>query len=282
MEMKYKEDLEMKKGELRELKKEFVDATKFDDVLDNAILAMTEIQEEIPECKRLFSEEDPEGEKRRLSLAKAQDGTQRHSEPIKTNGQMDFLWRLMQQGVAVVFASPSSAAEYMEFGPCAPPQGAAKAFSKLASPSLPCELLLLEPQLMGDESPLQLQISLNLPPARCRFAVCTEPHNTNDDIKALLGHGKPWDLLDVDVQGAERTMFTGVMRWLSSRVRRLHLSTHIRVIHWDFVSELESSGWRVVAQYAPLSLTGLQDLGLGRFMTNDGHISAVSRLMLWS
>ena len=26
-------------------------------------------------------------------------------------------------GVAVVFASPSSAAEYMEFGPCAPPQG---------------------------------------------------------------------------------------------------------------------------------------------------------------
>ena len=114
-------------------------------------------------------------------------------------------------GVAVVFASPSSAAEYMEFGPCAPPQGqgakgmgfrvsscsrpsdlvlielclfwyadccvlsggvcahapvrvspnhnhctisfsrpgAAKAFSKLASPSLPCELLLLEPQLMG-------------------------------------------------------------------------------------------------------------------------------------
>ena len=69
MEMKYKEDLEMKKGELRELKKEFVDATKFDDVLDNAILAMTEIQEELPECKRLFSEEDPEGEKRRLSLA---------------------------------------------------------------------------------------------------------------------------------------------------------------------------------------------------------------------
>ena len=49
-----------------------------------------------------------------------------------------------------------------------------------------------------------------------------------------------------------RTMFTGVMRWLSNRVRRLHLSTHIRVIHWDFVSELESSGWRVVAQYAPL------------------------------
>eukprot|EP00439_Symbiodinium_sp_Y106_P020500 s6074_g2.t1 len=264
MEMKYKEDLEMKKGELRELKKEFVDATKFDDVLDNAILAMTEIQEEIPECKRLFSEEDPEGEKRRLSLAKEwADGLFVALDAARSGRGL----RVAELGSGIhgIWALR-----------------AAKAFSKLASPSLPCELLLLEPQLMGDESPLQLQISLNLPPARCRFAVCTEPHNTNDDIKALLGHGKPWDLLDVDVQGAERTMFTGVMRWLSSRVRRLHLSTHIRVIHWDFVSELESSGWRVVAQYAPLSLTGLQDLGLGRFMTNDGHISAVSRLMLWS
>ena len=47
-------------------------------------------------------------------------------------------------------------------------------------------------------------------------------------------------------------MFTGLMRWLSSRVRRLHLSTHSRVIHWDFVRELEGSGWRVMAQYAPL------------------------------
>ncbi|CAE7506530.1 unnamed protein product [Symbiodinium natans] len=159
---------------------------------------------------------------------------------------------------------------------------AAKAFAKYAAPDLPCELLLAEPFAMGDGSLLRDHTAMNLPPGRCRFVVHTEPVTTNDQVKALLGSGDVWDLLDVDVDGAERTMLTGLFGWLLTRVRRLHLSTHSRDIHWSFMKSLEREGWEVQAHYPTLSLVGLQDNGMGRFLNCDGHISAIPRFWQWA
>ncbi|CAE7617619.1 unnamed protein product [Symbiodinium natans] len=157
---------------------------------------------------------------------------------------------------------------------------AAKAFVKHAAPDLPCELLLVEPFALGDGSLLRTHTAMNLPPNRCKFVVHTEPVNTNDQVKALLGSGV-WDLVDVDVDGAEQTMLPGLFGWLSTRVRRLHLSTHSRQIHWDFMEGLQRDGWEVQAHYPTLSLVGLEDKGLGRFLNCDGHISALPRFWQW-
>ncbi|CAE7766249.1 unnamed protein product [Symbiodinium pilosum] len=159
---------------------------------------------------------------------------------------------------------------------------AAKAFTKYAAPDQPCELLLVEPFVMGDGSLLRTHAAMNLPPGRCRFVVHTHPVTTNDQIKALLGSGELWDLVDVDVDGAEQTMLPGLFGWLLTRVRRLHLSTHSRKIHWDFMDSLERNGWEVQAHYPTLSLVGLQDKGLGRFLNCDGHISALPRYWQWA
>ena len=84
VEMKYREEMEMKQAELKMLKEVFVDAreekpqvvkckevsTRLNEVLDTAIFAMKEIQEEMPKYNRLFLEEDPESEKRRLALSR--------------------------------------------------------------------------------------------------------------------------------------------------------------------------------------------------------------------
>ena len=55
-----------------------------------------------------------------------------------------------------------------------------------------------------------------------------------------------WQLL------LRRTMLTGLFGWLLTRVRRLHLSTHSRDIHWSFMKSLEREGWEVQAHYPTL------------------------------
>ena len=110
---------------------------------------------------------------------------------------------------------------------------AAKAYTKFAAADLPCELLLVEPYHIGDGSILQTHTAMNLPLRRCKFVVHTDILSTSDQLKALLGSNGVWDLVDIDAQGAEEYILSGVLRWLSTRVRRLHVSTHSRRIHWQ-------------------------------------------------
>ena len=56
-------------------------------------------------------------------------------------------------------------------------------------------------------------------------------------------------------QMSRQTMLPGLFGWLLTRVRRLHLSTHSRKIHWDFMDSLERNGWEVQAHYPTLPLS---------------------------
>ena len=59
--------------------------------------------------------------------------------------------------------------------------------------------------------------------------------------QALLSPGDPWDLLDIDAQGMERPFLQGIVGWLRHRVRRLHVSTHDREIHWEILQWLKET-----------------------------------------
>ena len=154
---------------------------------------------------------------------------------------------------------------------------AAKAYTKFVATDQPCQLYHI-----GDGSILQTHTAMNLPLGRCKFLVHTELLSTSEQLKALLGSGGVWDLVDIDAQGAEEYILSGLLGWLSTRVRRLHVSTHSRRIHWQLLDELRRDGWQVQAHYPTMSMVGLQSFGLGRFLTCDGHISALPRFWQWT
>lgn len=60
--------------------------------------------------------------------------------------------------------------------------------------------------------------------------------------QALLSTGEPWDLVDIDAQGWEKPFLEGILGWLQHRVRRLHISTHTRKIHWTILEWLNETG----------------------------------------
>ena len=60
--------------------------------------------------------------------------------------------------------------------------------------------------------------------------------------QALLSTGEPWDLVDIDAQGWEKPFLEGILGWLQHRVRRLHISTHTRKIHWTILQWLNETG----------------------------------------
>ncbi|CAE7684267.1 unnamed protein product [Symbiodinium sp. KB8] len=150
---------------------------------------------------------------------------------------------------------------------------------------------------------------------RCKWVVETDPVESGKQLQAILGSGDPWDLVDIDVQGAEHAMLQGMAPWLVGRVRRLHISTHSRRIHSDILRWLQLAGWTILAQFtfllfgrniyyadsfvAPIGATtgfvrfpdddslaqrlffiwrsaaGPKEVPLGPFVNCDGHISAV-------
>eukprot|EP00439_Symbiodinium_sp_Y106_P074296 s470_g14.t1 len=118
------------------------------------------------------------------------------------------------------------------------------------------------------------------PEGRCKWVVETDPVESGKQLQAILGSGDPWDLVDIDVQGAEHAMLQGMAPWLVGRVRRLHISTHSRRIHSDILRWLQLAGWTILAQFTFLSAAGPKEVPLGPFVNCDGHISADRTLEL--
>jgi len=140
----------------------------------------------------------------------------------------------------------------------------------------PCEVLLVEPYDLGNESELKDHIMYNLPEGRCKIRVHREPVESAEDLKQLLATGdQPWSLLDIDAQGYEYHMLCcGMISWLARRVERLHVSTHSRAIHRRIVEWLTTENWTILADSIGSSLVDYKHLHLGPFITNDGHITA--------
>lgn len=153
----------------------------------------------------------------------------------------------------------------------------AVAFHRLAAEADPCHILVVEPFGFGepDEIHLQQHLSTNLPFGRCLVQSHTAKVRDLESAIGLLdktGGGRIWDLVDVDTDSTERYLFSDLTPW-ASRVRRLHISTHMRLIHFEILEKLRKAGWTVPMHFPT---TGVSSFGkLGRFTSMDGHITAI-------
>ena len=112
-------------------------------------------------------------------------------------------------------------------------------------------MLLVEPYDLGDE--LTDHLEKNLPRDRYKMLLVTRPVSTAQDLRSLLDSEAPWDLLDIDAQGAEHGLLSlGNAGWLADRVRRLHVSTHTRKIHKDIRKWLKDAGWTILVDSGSL------------------------------
>lgn len=160
----------------------------------------------------------------------------------------------------------------------------AVAFDRLAGPDAPCRLLAIEPETLGDGSAMRRHFANNLAPGRCNVTVSEEYATSMEQLVRLLdgAHTGLWDLVDFDIQGAERSIFRGDVGELEKRARRLHVSTHSLEIHLEILEKLRAEDWTVLAQFAPVSVPQLGEAG--RFVVMDGHLTAIppQRARGWS
>eukprot|EP00928_Gymnodinium_smaydae_P035816 TRINITY_DN25137_c1_g2_i1.p1 TRINITY_DN25137_c1_g2~~TRINITY_DN25137_c1_g2_i1.p1 ORF type:complete len:498 (-),score=86.65 TRINITY_DN25137_c1_g2_i1:83-1576(-) len=81
------------------------------------------------------------------------------------------------------------------------------------------------------------------------------------------------DYLDIDVQGAELEVVGLARRFLRERVRRIHIGTHARDIHFALERDFELDGWKVQWSFPTLSFSPTP---LGRVAFVDGVLTVVS------
>jgi len=124
----------------------------------------------------------------------------------------------------------------------------------------------------------ELQASLGL----FGLADC-ETHVWNVDIsktglaELLVGFASV-DYLDLDAQGHEFAAILSARVFLQERVRRVHVGTHTREIHYTLERALKEDGWEVVWSFPPLSFS--QTL-YGRIAFIDGVLAVVSKDERW-
>jgi hypothetical protein len=89
-------------------------------------------------------------------------------------------------------------------------------------------------------------------------------------LKELLGPFDVIDYLESDIQQSEILVFPPFMDLLKRKVRRIHIGTHGKEVHWSLHGLFEQQGWEMVFSYEPNSE---HDSSLGRFKTNDGILT---------
>mmetsp|Transcript_72702 Transcript_72702/g.236067 ORF Transcript_72702/g.236067 Transcript_72702/m.236067 type:complete len:129 (+) Transcript_72702:215-601(+) len=112
---------------------------------------------------------------------------------------------------------------------------------------------------------------------RCNVSTSQKSAGQDDSLTHLLDTSLPqgllWDLVDMDIQGSELEIISNELPSLTSRVRRLHVSTHSRAIHIAVLDNLRAEGWSILREFPPLAVNRWPLYG--RFVSVDGHISAV-------
>ncbi len=93
---------------------------------------------------------------------------------------------------------------------------------------------------------------------------------TLEDILAPL---ETVDLLDVDIQRAEREVLPPSVALLGRKVKRIHIGTHGGDVHTELETLLVSSGWELVFNFPPGEVF---ETPAGRFTTSDGILSALN------
>jgi hypothetical protein len=89
-------------------------------------------------------------------------------------------------------------------------------------------------------------------------------------LKDLLGPFEVVDFLECDIQQSEILVFPPHMDVARRKVRRMHIGTHGKDVHWELHKLFERGGWEIVFSYEPNSE---HRTALGSFRLNDGVLT---------
>jgi hypothetical protein len=89
-------------------------------------------------------------------------------------------------------------------------------------------------------------------------------------LNELLGPFDLVDYLEADIQQSEILVFPAFIDLLSQKVRRIHIGTHGKDVHWELHNLFEKNGWEMVFSFEP---NAVHESALGTFETNDGVLT---------
>jgi hypothetical protein len=89
-------------------------------------------------------------------------------------------------------------------------------------------------------------------------------------LREILAPFDRVDYVEADIQQSEILVFPPHIDLLRRKVRRIHIGTHGRDVHWALHDLFVENGWEVIFSFAPNSEF---DTAAGRFSTNDGVLT---------
>ena len=92
-------------------------------------------------------------------------------------------------------------------------------------------------------------------------------------LRELLSPFDRVDYLESDIQQSEIEVFPPFVDLLRRKVRRIHIGTHGKDVHWALHDLFAQNGWNIQFSFEP---NGRFDTPLGSFETNDGVLTVVN------
>ena len=92
-------------------------------------------------------------------------------------------------------------------------------------------------------------------------------------LRELLTPFERIDYLEADMQQSEIIVFPPFIDLLRKKVRRIHIGTHGKDVHWTLHDLFADNGWEIVFSFEP---NARFDTVLGSFETNDGVLTVVN------
>jgi len=92
-------------------------------------------------------------------------------------------------------------------------------------------------------------------------------------LRELLSPFERVDYIEADMQQSEIVVFPPFIDLLRRKVRRIHIGTHGKDVHWSLHELFERNGWRMVFSFEPNTR---HETALGVFETNDGVLTVVN------
>jgi hypothetical protein len=92
-------------------------------------------------------------------------------------------------------------------------------------------------------------------------------------LHELLSPFERIDYLESDIQQSEIEVFPPFIDLLRQKVRRIHIGTHGKDVHWRLHDLFAGNGWAIVFSFEP---NARHDTVLGSFETNDGVLTVLN------
>jgi hypothetical protein len=92
----------------------------------------------------------------------------------------------------------------------------------------------------------------------------------------ILGPFDFVDYVESDIQQSEIVVFPAAVDALKRKVRRVHIGTHGKDVHWSLHEMFVKNGWEIVFSFEP---NMEHKTAIGKFSTNDGILTVRNPLL---